>query len=80
MIGTVDGGQPGFVAICDHLALLQSAVADLMESYRSLQPVSLCSVVRDVTIRFTEQMLQSFKQQSFEPPDRPYRLRLGEKR
>jgi hypothetical protein len=62
------------------MALAQSAMADLMESCRSLQPVSLCSVVHDVTIRLTEQLLQYSKQQSFEARDRSYRLRLGENR
>jgi hypothetical protein len=45
-----------------------------------MQRVSLYSVVHDVTIRLTEQLLQYSKQQSFEPRDRSYRLRLGEKR
>ena len=62
------------------MALPQSAVADLMEFCRSLQRVSLCSVMHDVTIRLTEKLLQYSKQQSFEPRDRSYRLRLGEKR
>jgi hypothetical protein len=36
--------------------------------------------MHDVTIRLTEKLLQYSKQQSFEPRDRSYRLRLGEKR